>query len=304
VVILACLLGTGSAQAHGGEAWGTFGTFTYDPWVVLPLYACGLVYLLGTTRLWHRAGYGRGVQPQQVLCFWGAFVALAAALISPLHWLDERLFVAHMIEHGILIGVAAPLLVMARPTASLLWALPRSLRRLWRRPVHSPAAMRSWRLLVNPLVATLVGAAGLWIWHLPVLYTLALRSPAWHRFEHLTFTVTAMLFWWALLPRRRFGVNVFCLFVTSMQTSLLGLALTLSPKLWYSSQVAVAAEWGLEPIEDQQLAGLLMWIPMGIIYTAAALWFAALWITTAERWRPRAHASPGKAAACAMPGGR
>ena len=288
LLLIAASLSATAAHAHGGAQVFVDGlTLTYDPWVVLPLYCGGVLYFFGTARLWARAGHGRGVRKRQLVCFWGAWLALALALISPLHWLGERLFVAHMLEHGILIGVAAPLMVLARPTGALLWGLPTTVRARCGAILRHPGLKRSWGLLVNPLVATAVSTAGLWVWHIPWLYAAALRSPGYHRLEHLTFTLTAMLFWWALLRRRRQGVNLFCLFATSMQTSVLGLLLTLSPRLLYPSQEAFASEWGLTPLEDQQLAGLLMWVPMGVIYTGAALWFAAQWITSAASGGPR-----------------
>src|ERR1700730_3151081 len=121
VLAFAFVLAASSARAHGEAAsFLTAGTWTYDPWVVAPLYSCGGLYLIGTARLWRRAGHGHGISRLQVGCFWAGWLALALALISPLHWLGERLFLAHMIEHGVLIGIAAPLIVVARPTAAVL----------------------------------------------------------------------------------------------------------------------------------------------------------------------------------------
>src|SRR5215203_213178 len=107
----------GSASAHSA-GW------TYDPKILVPVGLTGLLYLVGSTRLWRRAGFGHGARLWQALSFWGGWIALALALLSPLHHLGEKLFVAHMLEHEILMVIAAPLLVLARPGPVMLWALP------------------------------------------------------------------------------------------------------------------------------------------------------------------------------------
>lgn len=294
----AWLLPTG-ASAHGGdlgELWSTGAAWTSDLRVVMPLYASAILFLIGTVRLWRRAGHGRGVRRWQVACFWCGWTALALALLSPLHWLGERLFTAHMIEHELLMAVAAPLLVLARPGATMLWALPSS----WRAPVSSirrwPVLGSAWRVASLPFSATLLHAVALWAWHLPGLYDLVLVNALAHWLQHLSFLLSALLFWWALLwgssRSRGFGVAFLYLFLTSLHTGLLGVLLTVSPRLWYPRQVAAAAEWGLTPLEDQQLAGLVMWVPAGLVYAVAALALAGLWIRRSSPGSTRqAHAA-------------
>jgi putative membrane protein len=268
------------ARAHEASSIDAFGApWTFDPWVVTPLLATGLLYLVGTQRLWRRAGLGRGVRQWQGACFWGGWTALAVALVSPLHWLGERLFVAHMVEHTVVMAVGAPLIAVSRPIGAILWALPRWLRALFGR-------VALWDRVREPFTATAVQALALWIWHVPALYQLALIYPFAHRLQHVSFLVSGSLFWWALLysrPRSRAdGIAVICLFATAMQSGVLGALLTVSRKLWYPLQGSSASVWGLTALEDQQLAGLVMWVPMGLIYTAAALVFAARWINTSS----------------------
>ncbi|HEY0440983.1 MAG TPA: cytochrome c oxidase assembly protein [Xanthobacteraceae bacterium] len=292
------LLGAAApALAHGdlGDVIGANAAWTYDPWVIVPLYASALLFLFGTVRLWRHAGHGRGMARWQVACFWTGWTALALALISPLHWLGERLFTAHMIEHGIIMAVAAPLLAVARPVGAFLWALPMRARRALGRLSQTRAVASVWRAATDPLIATLVHGAALWAWHLPGLYNTVLTSIVMHRLQHASFVVTALLFWWSLFYGRAglrgYGAAVFYLFVTTLHSGVLGLVIALSPKLLFPQQVAFAADWGLTPREDQQLAGLVMWVPMGFIYTAAALYFAACWITGARsQWQGARHA--------------
>ncbi|WP_246529472.1 cytochrome c oxidase assembly protein [Microvirga zambiensis] len=282
-IFLFMLLVANKAQAHSGHVhWLAGGTtWTWDPQVTLPLALSGGLYLVGTGRLWHRAGIGRGVRVWQAACFALGWLLLVFALVAPLHWLGERLFFAHMIEHEILMAVAAPLLVIGSPVA-MLWALPAG----WRRSIGGVGQTKvvtcAWPWLTNPLVATLLHGAAVWLWHAPALYEAALANFWIHWVQHLSFFVTALLFWRALLQgpegERGYGVAVFYLFITSLHTGFLGILLSLIRNTVYPVQTSRAAEWGLTPLEDQQLAGLFMWIPAGLVYAVAALILAGLWI--------------------------
>jgi cytochrome c oxidase assembly factor CtaG len=281
----------GLAAAHGDvtDALGT-ATWTYDAWIMVPLYTTALLYLIGSTRLWRHAGHGRGVHYWQAACFWSGWTILAMALLSPLHWLGERLFLAHMVEHELLMVVAAPLLAIARPAAAMLWALPQ----FWRRAVgswaQSGAIAAPWRLLRMSLVATVLHAVALWIWHMPQLYNEVLTNLTMHRLQHASFFFTALLFWWSLFygpaRKRGYGIAVACLFFTSLQCAVLGIFLTLSRELWYPGQQNLSSLFALTALEDQQLAGLVMWVPPGFVYLGFALYFAGHWISGASKVLP------------------
>jgi putative membrane protein len=208
---------------------------------------------------------------------------LFAALVAPLHWLGERLFAAHMIEHEILMGVAAPLLVVARPIGAILWAVPRGWRRGSGRAAQQPALARLWGWLTDPLIATILHGIALWAWHVPAFYDAALTSDRLHWLQHLSFFVTALFFWWALLRgrarERGYGAAVFYLFATSLHSGFLGILIALARQPLYPLQTKTALEWGLTPLEDQQVAGLIMWVPGGMVYAVAALALAGLWIS-------------------------
>ncbi len=284
LALLVAMLLPGRALAHAGHLhWTELGaTWTFDPWVVLPLALSGGLYATGVARLWNRAGIGRGVRLWQMGCFALGWALLVLALVAPLHWLGERLFVAHMIEHEILMAVSAPLIVVGRPVGAILWAL----RSSWRRGVGAlsrvPALAWSWAILTNAPVATLVHGAALWVWHIPALYQAALADAWVHWLQHMTFFITALLFWRALLQaperERAYGAAVLYLFVTSLHTGFLGILLAIARQPIYPIQTESAPDWGLTPLEDQQLAGLVMWIPAGLVYAGAALALAGLWI--------------------------
>jgi cytochrome c oxidase assembly factor CtaG len=212
--------------------------------------------------------------------FAAGWIVLVAALVSPLHELGEHGFAAHMFEHELLMLVAAPLLVLAQPSAILLWAFPATARRgigrfFAQRPVAS-----LWRRASAPVTATTLQAAALWLWHAPPLFDRALADDGWHAAQHLSFVVTALLFWTAMLARRgdpaadaaSRGVAALCLFATSVVSGALGALMAVSSSPWYAGYARLGmTPYGLTPAEDQQLAGLLMWIPGGLLHAIVAL---------------------------------
>ena len=133
---------------------------------------------------------------------------------------------------------------------------------------------RVWRALSSPPVAWLLFAVVLWGWHLPALYEAALRNETVHAVEHLTLLLGVLLFWWVLLERTRpahvrLGFAVAYLFTTTLQSGVLGALITFSSQLWYPYYAPLTAAWGLTPLQDQQLAGIIMWLPGGAVFTAA-----------------------------------
>ena len=275
------------AFAHGGESDAP--AWTWDPWVLVPLLLSGGLYLRGTLVLWRRAGWGRGIRPWRVASYALGWLALAGALLSPLHWLGERLFTAHMVEHEAVMAVAAPLLALARPVGAFVWALPAGLRRALGRAARRHAVRAVWSGVTRPLTATIVHGGVIWLWHIPALFDAALIGLLLHRLQHLSFLVSALAFWWALVRRCDRGAAVLHLFATATHTGLLGALIVLAPSVLYRQQTADSASWGLTALEDQQLAGLVMWIPAGTVYAGAALALAALWIRQSSNgWRVRA----------------
>jgi putative membrane protein len=270
---LALMLPAAGALAHGGDPHGDLPAWSFDPWIMLPLLLAAALYLGGTARLWWRAGLGRGIRAWQVGLYATGWLALAGALTSPLHWWGEHLFTAHMIEHEIVMVVAAPLLVAGRPLGAALWAFPDGLRRRLGRPAQGAA----WRWISRPGPAMVLHGLAIWLWHLPPLFDATVIHAGLHRAQHLSFLLTALLFWWAL-RRGHPAAAAIHLFVTMLHTGVLGALLTFAPRVLYARQTAQAGLWGLSPLEDQQLAGLVMWVPGGIVYAAVALALMARWV--------------------------
>jgi putative membrane protein len=268
----------GTAWAHAGRApepHDLWATWTFAPTVIVGLLLASWLYARGVRALWRAAGAGRGVPAWRVACFAGGIATVAIALLSPIDGVATALFAVHMIQHMLLVAVAPPLLVLGDPALASIWALRIGARRgvgaWWHARRVLPAV---WRMLRRPLVAFTLHAAALWLWHLPTLYDAALRNEGIHVAEHASFLATALLFWYPIAdarPRRRssVGVATLSLFAAGLQCTLLGALITMSRRPWYFGHYATTAAWGLTPLEDQQLAGLVMWIPAGLVYLAA-----------------------------------
>jgi cytochrome c oxidase assembly factor CtaG len=287
--LAALLAATAPAFAHGAEEHAAELSWTFDPWIVTPLLISGALYATGVAALWRRAGIGRGVRGWRAGCYAGGWLSLALALTSPLHWLGEHLFTFHMIEHEIVMAISAPLIAVARPIGAMLWALPQGVRARLGGAAKGRVVRAVWRTLTKPLYATILHGAIIWGWHAPPLFDLAVVDVLAHRLQHLTFFLSALLFWWALVKRADYSAAVGHVFITMLHTGALGALMALAPRVLYRAQTAHAAEWRLTPLEDQQLAGVVMWVPAGTVYAGAALVLAALWIRSAGMDGRRDH---------------
>lgn len=260
--------------------------WTGDPTIVLPIVVLAVLYARGVARLWERAGTGHGVPRWRAAAFAVGMATLAVALISPVDSAGEVLFSAHMVQHLLLMLVAAPLLVLGVPERAIPRAFPPPARRRIGRAAN--AVKRVAGPLARPGPAVAVATAGLWVWHLPGLYDLAVRSDGVHALEHATFLATAALFWWSLLHVRSRradagnGVRLLALFAMILQGSLLGALITFAGTPLYEAHASIPDAWWLRPLEDQQLAGLIMWVPPAALYLGVAAHLFVRWLRSAE----------------------
>jgi putative membrane protein len=287
----------GEALAHG-EGAGSQSDLAWRIAVGVPLALAGTAYFRGLHRVWRRAGAGRGVRAADALAFGAGLLVLAAMLAAPLHAWGKLRFTPHMVEHQLLTLVAAPLFAAGRAGVPYLFALPLAWRRRLAAWGAGEGVRRLWRGLFHPAIAWSLHAAALWLWHAPALFEAALHSEVVHYLQHVSLFGTALLFWASILPRRRDAparmVGVFSLFTTSLHATLLGALLTLSPSIWYATYAAAAEPGGLSALEDQQLAGLVMWVPGGLVYVGAALALCAALL--------RADDAPARARRTSLPG--
>jgi putative membrane protein len=279
---LALVLASGPARAHLPDeplpAWALH--WTFEPWVLVLLAISAVGYAAGLVRLWRHAGRGRGVTVRQAIAFALGWLSLVVALVSPLDALGLQLFSAHMLQHEILMVVAAPLMCLSRPLVLWTWALPPSARRRvggWTRAGRWRAF---WGGLTAPASGWVLHAVALWAWHVPALFEASLHHEGVHTLQHASFLATALLFWWPCFrhggPALQ-GRALVYLFTTMLHTGALGALLTLSPHVWYPSYGTTAPALGLDALEDQQLGGLLMWVPAGLAYVGVGLMLVARW---------------------------
>jgi cytochrome c oxidase assembly factor CtaG len=211
--------------------------------------------------------------------------SIVLALASPLDALSARMLLAHMTQHLLLMTVAPPLLWMGAPVAPLLLGLPRPVRHAFARALAMSPMRRLSQVLANPVVSWVAFVVAFWAWHVPVLYDLALRSDTWHHIEHACFFVTAVLFWrpvflpwparttwprWAMIPY---------LALADIQNSVLAAILTFSDRVIYPAYGVLPPMWGLSRLEDQAIAGVIMWVPGSLAFLLPVLWLVATTLT-------------------------
>jgi putative membrane protein len=257
-----------------------------EPLVVVPLAVTAILYTVGVARLWRRAGVGRGISGWSAVSFTAGWLTMVVALVSPVAWLSQILFSIHMTQHMLLMLVAAPLLTFGQPLLAWMWTLSDAPRQRVGHAFRGRFA-RVWRALTAPVIVFLLQGVALWVWHIPSWYEAALHSDGIHALEHLCLVLAASLFWWAMVHgrygRMAYGVAVLYVFLTAIHSSALGALLTMSPVVWYSEYGRQAASWHVDALADQQLAGLLMWIPAGVIFIVFGLALLAAWLGEAER---------------------
>jgi putative membrane protein len=262
--------------------------WTWPPFIVISLLLTAALYSLGATVMRRRVTNRRS-SLWPIVWFALGWSSLVIALDSPLHELGEQLFCVHMTQHEILMLISAPLLVLGQPALTFLWALPPA----WRDMASNLGRLRifkkGWGFVSAPLSAWLLSALALWIWHIPWLFERTLRNDGMHAAQHTTFLATALIFWRPVVnrtPALGYGGGLVYVFTTILHTSVLGALLTFAPRAWYSSYMMTAPAWHLSALEDQQIGGLIMWIPAGTLLLVVALVLLVRWMHESQtRWQ-------------------
>jgi putative membrane protein len=277
--------------------WDFLLDWQFEPITLLPLLVVAGLYLAGKRRL-ARLTHQR---PPGQWFFAAGYATLAVALLSPIHSFSEELFFVHMVQHVLLMSVAAPLLLLANPLSVVLWSLPSSARGA----VGHALARQGWlvrilQLATRPVVAWSLFVVNLWLWHQPPAYEAALESEIIHYLQHLLFFLSSVLFWWPVIgpaplrSRLRYPARMLYVFLAWIPNSVLGAGITFAPAVLMSFYADRPRHWGIDALTDQQLAGLLMWIPGDAIY-AAAMMVLLLAILRQEDRREAASANGGQA---------
>lgn len=255
--------------------------------VLLPLFLLGTIYIVGWSRLRRRTNATHNRWRAGAL--WRPFsyifglIFIGIALMSPLDVLASSLFFMHMIQHLLLIMIAPPLLLLANPMAFLLWGLPGGIRikagRFLSRLLNRNAPSRRWlQKATTPAIVWLFWFIAIIGWHDVNAYNAALTYGWVHDVEHLSFFAAGMLFWWHVTgagPRlhKQFGLAGRIAFTLSAvpPNMLTGVVLTFLTVPVYTYYLDVPRVWGISPLVDQQIGGLIMWIPGSMMYLIAVL---------------------------------
>jgi putative membrane protein len=280
VVVLTSASAVAETAATRSTEW------TWSGYITAPLFATALMYVMGLLRMRRKRARLRLVL---ILCFAAGWLSLLLALASPVHEISEQLFWVHMTQHEMLMLISAPLLILSQPAGPFFFAVPER----WRVPIanirKARIIERTWLPVSAPFAAWMLHAIALWAWHAPSLFDATLQSEWMHAAQHTCFFGTALLFWWTLVhkhaERLGYGGAILYVFTTAVHTSVLGALLTFSPHAWYAPYAHTAPLWGLTGIQDQQIGGLIMWIPAGTLLTVVALVLLAKWMNHSDtRW--------------------
>ncbi|HEX3882125.1 MAG TPA: cytochrome c oxidase assembly protein [Stellaceae bacterium] len=264
-------------------------------------------YAAGVARLYNRGQSGGPIGKSHIAAFSAGMAILFIVLVSPFDAVADQLFWVHMVQHLALLLVATPLLIMGRPALAFLWAFGGGGRRrvgwLWK----AFGLRRGLAVAMHPIVVWLLFCGAFVVWHFPGPYQWALRDENIHTLEHVTFFVSALMFWSLVVEpsgvrRLDYGPTLVFVVTAAILSGLPGALIALAPRPLYPAHAAGDAAWGLTLLEDQQLAGIVMWIPGGLVYLIAAGWVFVKWLQQDERRRPALRrALPLMALCCLAP---
>ena len=267
-------------------------------WQVLRVWAwrgdvLGILTLLAAlyVRGWTILRSGRhtpAASRAQLLAYLAGLGITGVALLSPLAVFQRYLLSVHMVQHELLIIVGAPLVLLGRPLAITLWGMPGGLRQGLgamlrpRRPLR-----RIFDILEQPCMAWAVSTGLLWVWHIPSVYNAVEANGLLHDAQHIAFFLSGLAFWWPVIQAPPFALSVTLplrvgyLVAGMTQRALLGGIITLSPNVLYGHYVLVPRLSLLSPLDDQHLAGSIMWFASGIVLLVATL--IAIWQAPDDR---------------------
>lgn len=284
--------------------------------IILVLALAGAFYSLGWIRLKKRAKYAGELGHWQASALWrpiaylSGLVVLGIALMSPIDVLASQLFTMHMIQHVLLMMIVPPLLLLANPLPFLLWGLPKNARLKTGSLLSSRSRFRAFlRRTTGPGITWLLFVIVYWGWHDPNAYNLALQSAFIHDVEHLTFFGVSMLYWWHIIgagPRihrplshlARFGYALAAI----PPNMVAGMAIVFATDPIYTYYEAMPRLWGISIIQDQRIAGVIMWVFGSMMFIVAALILIGRWLQIEERKPPLPQSAWASDEALAAPG--
>ncbi|NLB57338.1 MAG: cytochrome c oxidase assembly protein [Gammaproteobacteria bacterium] len=284
ITAVACF--SGDAPPALGQAW-TLSPLLLGPLVLFVLYVAGVV------GLWRQAGVGRGISVAAAGAFLAGSLVFFLATAWPIDAYAGWSLAAHVGQHMLLLAVAPPLLLAGRPLAGIAHALPRR----WSQQLHAWAGPVHGWLADRRGLATVAHAGVLVVWHVPAAIAVALADPLLHLAMHLAFVLAGMWFWiavWRRIREPEAGVAPALVALVTVTVVMVFTAalLPFAPRILYPAYALRAPLLGLDPMADQQLAGLLMWVPSCLPYLAGGLWLLVHGFDRLRRQHGAAAAEP------------
>ena len=264
--------------------------WSFDPPMLLGLALAALLYVRGWRILQRRGQKHGGLAPWRAWCFAGGLGSLTLALVSPIDTYGSYFFFMHMIQHLLLLVAAPPLIWLGAPVLPWLWGLPADERRGVARLLSPRGPLHAvFHLLSSPGVAAGLYLGSIAFWHVPVFYDAAQGQTVVHYLEHITFFGTGLLYWWQIVHpaggRRRlgFGLAVFYLIPPMLEGNLIGALISFAGEPIYRTYQLAPRVWGLTVLEDQQLGGLIMWVPGGMLWIIPIFVALGLFMSAEEK---------------------
>lgn len=257
---------------HGGSHEGPFLlAWNFEPFISLVLVGLTCTYYWAWLQVQQNSDRP---MPSSYAWYFGAGMAiLAFSLLGPLESYNEDLFTLHMAQHLVLLQIAAPLILLGRPVQVVLRAIPPRATKRTVRFLFANGKMRYAVLaLTAPVTAFLLFNINIGFWHVPQFYDASVRNDLVHNLQHVMFAGTAMLYWWTIVdpvPRHHKLGELWSLasvFLSMMIGSIIGAILTLAQSVLYPVYLEAANPWGWDPLLDQQVGGLIMWVGSFVLY--------------------------------------
>lgn len=294
LIVIGLLLFPLLSFAHGTiRPWQSiWSAWIFTPDVAIPMLLTVIVYFRGRAK---RREAGRPVGMGQTITFLLGMLCFVIALQSPLEPLSEHFLFFHQIEHLLMRGLGPLLLILSMPLAPLLQGLPKIVRRSILTPIiRNKVIQWLYNFLGNPVIASTLFIATLLIWQIPSLHNDALADQSLHNTMHVTMIVTGFFFWWLICdPRQKssripFGIRIIILWLVTIPNTIIGAIITLKRDQIYAAYDVLDGRLAIEIMLDQQLGGIMIWGPggmMGLIGTAVVFY---LW-TRKDKKRRYTH---------------
>ena len=290
------LLAQAATPAHDAVSEGAWwSAWSIDPEFLVPVALAAFFYARGLARWRERS---REHARWRVVSYYAGLAVLVLALESPVDRLAAHHLTFHMLQHELLLMVAAPLILLGAPTTPSLLGMPRRLRLGVIRPLAKKRSVRGlYRLATHPLVATSLLTVMLWAWHLaPGWYDAALRDDVVHDVQHVSYGVVGMLFWWGVIDpaplraRMPYPLRMVYLLVAGTPKHFLAALLTFASKPLYDAYAAAEPLVGLSRADDQSIGGLIMWAPSQMMHLLAIAIVFFVWAHKSELDQQRSDA--------------